>query len=1247
MRCAVLVAFKDQHAFNIRATDKENDKLKYTISGINAGFFNVNPDTGNVTIKSKLDREVRSFIIDLFLYHDKASKSLTIILIDANDNPPMFVDSSYNVDVKENASVNTILFKVSATDEDTGLAGGVKYKIDEVSPIDGESPFIIGERNGEVKLRQALNYTSLSTFYRLKINASDGGGITCTETKPLSSVIYGFITVLDVPDLNPRFLSLSYSGSVTEGSPLGTTVLTVVAIDQDTGVNDKILYSIEGSGSVLFNISKTKGVITVISDIDREAIGDSITLKVKAAEENLNINGMVAFATADVQISIIDINDNTPMFYSCGINCVEESQFRGEIFENSAGTLQINMTVKDLDQNGKIKLEVDGVDKDAFSVIPSVTTSESTVQLVVKDPQKLDFEKKKEMVVEVIAIDTDKRTMRSTATVTIKILDMNDNSPTFPEDTYKLTLAEHSPVGTVVANIMAMDLDQMDKDKLTYRLLPQSILKYFNVTQQTGQVYVTNSTLIDREVMSLYSATLQAIDTNNNIGTTVLEISLIDINDQPPKINRESYNVFVEEGKPFSLQIEATDADDPETQNSKIVFAIVPSEYSNNFTIIPDTGVLTNSTVLDREALDPKANGKIELNVTATDQGVPALMTMVNVIINVADVNDNKPIFTEASYDFSVKEGAKGAFVGSVQAVDLDQTLDFNRISFTIIDGSFGSFIIRTVADGVGYRGNITVDPDIELDYEKLPKDFTLRVEAADLSQSKAEVTVKIKVLDVNDERPEFRPSGPLEVKENSTVTGPLGSFSALDKDGNHSLVYEMVSCECHCNATFAPCNWMLVNQAGVVTVNPDAKLDYEECNQVRIGAQVVDVYTEKGENNSVSAEVMVVNILDINDNAPEFLLSDAIIVLVSETASKGTSVAQVTATDRDSGINKAIEFKVTEVKYEDTNFQISVIRTIFEAVTTQQKDFYVGIIQSSEELDSTKKGKYLVTVTATDRGSLSTSTELEIFIVDKSFKVQLRFGLPLAEVIQSQESITLALSAATKSAVYVVSVKPDLGEVRGPGDTLMESYFVYRNGTAISSDLVEKKLSEPENYLLLAQYNLDNVGTATVIVEPPDSVRFVLLGLVGGLIIVLTVLATSLICTRRSYRTKLKAAKAMKLTNMDATDNQRGGPVVPGTNKYTMEGANPVLNLNIDTVTDLGFDEDSSNVDRISVNSFDDGMSLHSEKDRTMMVIQEEDEESIHIEPLGAALAQRANKREAGSSQMGFTNPAFSITDL
>lgn len=191
--------------------------------------------------------------------------------------------------------------------------------------------------------------------------------------------------------------------------------------------------------------------------------------------------------------------------------------------------------------------------------------------------------------------------------------------------------------------------------------------------------------------------------------------------------------------------------------------------------------------------------------------------------------------------------------MGSVQAEDLDQTAEFNRISFSIIEGSFGSFIIRTFAEQQGYGGNITVDPDIELDYESARKQFQLQVEAMDLEQKKAVVMVRVDVLDVNDERPEFKPTLPVTVKENFTISGPVGSFTGQDKDGNHSLVYELESLKCRCNGSLEPCSWFILDPTGEVRVNPEHTVDYEECDQVLIDAQVVDEYTEKGENNSVT----------------------------------------------------------------------------------------------------------------------------------------------------------------------------------------------------------------------------------------------------------------------------------------------------------------------------------------------------------------------------------------------------------
>lgn len=191
--------------------------------------------------------------------------------------------------------------------------------------------------------------------------------------------------------------------------------------------------------------------------------------------------------------------------------------------------------------------------------------------------------------------------------------------------------------------------------------------------------------------------------------------------------------------------------------------------------------------------------------------------------------------------------------VGSVYAVDLDQTEESNRITFSITEGSFGSFIIRSTAEGGGYRGDILVDPDIELDYESPRTHFTLKVEATDLGGRKAEVRVEVNVLDVNDERPEMGPTVSVTVKENTTITGVIANFTGTDKDGTHSLVFELESMKCRCSAVVSPCDSFILDPSGAVRLRPNVLLDYEECDQAVIEAWVLDELTEKGENSSVS----------------------------------------------------------------------------------------------------------------------------------------------------------------------------------------------------------------------------------------------------------------------------------------------------------------------------------------------------------------------------------------------------------
>ncbi|XP_036379638.1 cadherin-related family member 2-like [Megalops cyprinoides] len=1108
------------YAFTILATDAENDPLTYSIIGENRFYFSVNPTTGDVTVKSPLDREVR--------------KTLIVILDDANDNRPIFVDAPFNKDVLENAAVDTVLFQVTARDADYGLASLVSYKIDDVVPNDGMSLFSISERTGEVKLIGSLNYTSKSTFYQLKINASDGGGPLLDSHVLQSSSAFAFITVIDVPDLPPQFLNLPYSTTVNEQTAVGFSVFQVRAIDPDTGVHGKILFSIKNSNAPdLFEIDKESGIISVKTMFDREDllhVDAIVKLQVMASETKPNIHGDISNTTADVQLNIGDINDNKPQFYSCEPACnfsAEAWQFTGSINEHSSVGVPVgglNILARDLDEgvNARFELHLQGPDKDAFYVSPPSATLSSPVQILIKNPSDVDYEKKQTMILEVVAMDTFKtEDCCSTATVTIQIKDINDNSPAFKNETYYLEVDEHSRTGKIVATITATDPDTEDVGKISYRLLPESILKYFDVHPKTGRIKVKDSGLLDREIRAVYSATLQATDNAKNVGTTVLEITLRDINDETPSMARDSYIDFVKEvsGAELQLQIQAFDGDEPGTNNSKIQYRIERSNFSGNFTINANTGLLKNKGPLDREAIDPSANGVIHLNVTAFDMGHPSLSSWVTVTINVEDINDNTPKFKSPSYEFFVKESEKGAFVGSVFARDLDQTEMNNRISFRIADGSFGNFIIIAYFEGKdqGYMGNITVDPDVELNYERHRKSYNLKVEATDLGQKIDVITVMVHVIDVNDERPTLPDVVMMNIKENTTGLGEVGRVVGADLDTSHSLVYNLLTTTCRCSGVVGPCEeeWFRLEATGAVVMNEEFVIDYEMCDQVIMEVQAVDVFTEKGENHSIPGK-LVINIDDINDNIPQFIISD-----------------------------------------------------------------------------------------------------------------------------------TMALIAATKATVHIMEIVQESQEERASAVTLLGAYFVYPNGSAVNSDNVERILQEDLYYAnVLRQY-----GLTYIVMKVFDPVLFVLIGLVASLFIVLIVMMMSLVYTQRSYRRKLKAAKAMNSAAMVSAENHKGHrPVVPGTNKYSVEGANPVLNMNIDITTDLGFDEEGSNADRISVNSLEIDMNMTEKDTVPMMMIEEEDEENTsdprYIEPLGEALAQRDMTKGPGEMQ-GVVNPALNTTDL
>uniref|UniRef100_A0A8D2LJ02 Cadherin-related family member 2 n=1 Tax=Varanus komodoensis TaxID=61221 RepID=A0A8D2LJ02_VARKO len=1020
--------------------------------------------------------------------------------------------------VFQNTPVGSPIYNVLAFDEDSGTAGQVSYSIEEVTPNNAENRqlFYIFY-NGTVVLNGSLSYNNKSTFYRIKILARDNGGQLNNALVYQNNTAYLSVTVVDVADLDPEFLGGPYVGSVPENCPLSKVLPRSSAADEML-----LLSSSPSDITSLFTIDTSTGVITVSGHLDREGVpGEEVQLHVVAQEETPDIYQQVAQVSTTVSIQVTDINDNTPQFYqctypACNFSGPTQSFFSGQIEEHaSARTPVANLTIvaydPDKGSNGTFQLSLQGPDAAAFSVSPQQIVNENAVQVLVRNSALVDYEKSPVMTVEIVANDTGRGTdCCSIATVSIQLLDINDHRPEFQQSSYKLYVLEESPPGTVVAsNITATDPDSGTFGEITYQLLPESIHSTFTVIPRNGTVLVAPDSQLDWGVRPFYYATLQAMDGGGLSGSTQLEISVLDINNKPPVVTG-SYNIFVTEGQGnVSVQIQATDQDEPGTNNSRLQYEIVPGEFSNNFTITPDTGVLSSRGPLDREAIPPAYEGRIVVTVLVHDLGVPQLSTTVNVTITVEDRNDNAPRFSQPFYEFSVKEGLPGVLVGDVEATDADQTEINNRISFYITN-SMGSsnFLIRSSYLNLGwYQGTLSLDPDIALDYDRMEQKFfslTVQAENSDFGGhvDADNATVKVNVEDVNDEPPAIVPSPPRDVVvlENATLHESVATLTATDMDTRHSLIFQQLAVACLKDSASAGnvCqHWFSLEPNGSIIVN-SSEIDYEACDLVELTLRAQDELTEVGEpysNNGKAFEGALGQAETVfPKKAPMLLLSFFF-----------------QATDADSGVNSVITFAISQVVFIKDDGGEQSFDSLFKVVTTVEKDLYLGNQGTPADIQHLRA---------------IISLFFQLFTVDQSYRVKLSFTKQLNDVQSNADEIK----------VYgIVSLS-----FRG-----LSGAREKRHGYGASCKVYGE---------LRLQADLTEAGPVDV--SQPNTEKE-LFGIIAGLAVAVLLVIVILILTiiGMSHVRKLNALKALKKASEVSACGVPQGPAIPGTNIYNTEG--------------------------------------------------------------------------------------------
>ncbi|KAM6973322.1 cadherin EGF LAG seven-pass G-type receptor 1-like [Aplochiton taeniatus] len=810
--------------------DGDAGRVEYDIEALfdsrSNDYFQINLESGSITTLQHLDREFKDTHVFKVIATDNgipkrsAAAYLTITVSDTNDHGPVFEQAEYRVKIRENVEVGFEVLTIRATDGDAPSNANMIYKI--IYADGGNAGFEIDPRNGLVKIKTRPDRETTSQ-YQLIVEANDQG----KDPGPRSATATVYISVEDENDNYPQFSEKRYVVQVPENIAVNTEVAQVEATDRDAGNNAKVHYSIiSGNVKGQFYIHPPTGVIDVINPLDYEMIRE-YSLRIKAQDGGrpplLNSTGLVV-------VQVVDVNDNAPIFVS--------TPFQATVLENVAvGYSVIHIQAIDADSGDNSRLEYRLTDTGpGFPFTINNSTGWVTVCM------ELDRETTEFYPFGVEAVDHGVPPMFSSASVSVTVLDVNDNVPTFTRRQYNLKIPEDAPVGASVLTLTAIDRDA--NSVVTYQVSSGNTRNRFAITSQSAGGLITLALPLDYKQERQYVLTVTASDGTRQ-DTAQVCINVTDANTHRPVFQSANYQVLLSEDRAVGSTVVVISATDEDTgENARISY--VMEDNVPQFRINPNTGAITTLIEIDYED-----QASYTLAIIACDNGIPQKSDTTYVEIIVLDANDNAPLFLRDLYQGTVFEDAPMyTSVLQISASDRDSGAN-GRISYTFQGGDDGdgdffieqsSGIIRTAR---------------KLDRENVPF-YHLKVFAVDkgVPPLKATVDVQVSVSDVNDNAPVFeRDEMYVYVVENSPVGSIVARVTATDPDEgtNAQILFQIVEGN-------VPEVFQLDIFNGDLTALTD--LDYEAKMEYTIIVQATSAPL-------VSRAIVHIRLLDVNDNSP------------------------------------------------------------------------------------------------------------------------------------------------------------------------------------------------------------------------------------------------------------------------------------------------------------------------------------------------------------------------------------------
>ena len=758
-----------------------------------------------------------------------------------------------------------------------------------------------------------------------------------------------FVTVLLVEIVSAQ--DITYH--IAEQEP-NSTVIGNVATDSNlftvVGEADfsSLQFSLFDTNSRYFRIDNKTGILYTNDVLDREDICKYLETCLKTIQVAVNSKLGSFFRTLKINIFIDDINDHSPEF--------EQGPLTFEISESvaSIGTTFLIKGASDEDtsQNYSLKYyELESKDElSANEVLPfsiqyiKHLDGRSTVRLSLTSP--LNREKRDRYNLEIIAMDGDNPPRTGVLSVTVIVLDVNNNAPVFIREPYSVTVNESLGAGSRIITVTATDKDANENGRVEYRLSPHQasdIFRYFDIGPTTGAIILKQKLKYSfgnnyRIIVEAYDNPLEGSQLTDQ--TEVL-VTVENSENNPPDIiiqlfPAENNTVILSEYANMGTVVAYVTVIDHDVGTQGQTGCILKDSgtfklerhgnHNNKFKVVTDS------------LLDYEKSQQENVSVICQDGGSPGLQTIAWFIVEIQDENDNPPLFEEEEYHVAIPENTRvGEVILNVNAFDLDHGIN-SQFHFYVDEGFRKEFKFDEPSNPNSKTGYLRVNKELDRESRKEGYKFPIYVVDHGNHTKTGTATVSIDLDDVNDEKPTFTKSTfNFTVPENLDPGANVGKVTAIDKDlgMNKAISFQM-------DPVYEGQVPFRVHPDGLIRTT--RRLDREAIDRYDFKVVAVD----KGIPPQSSSVAVLVSVGDDNDNDPEIIfpkLGDNTAFLPISSP-QWKEVTQVIAVDKDqegkgnSKLRYAINYRNDSKLFQinPINGQIKLAKTLPGSLEIGQK---------------------------------------------------------------------------------------------------------------------------------------------------------------------------------------------------------------------------------------------------------------------------------------------------------------------